>query len=65
MKTVFFGIGVAIIVAGLFLLSALLTMLLVNVVLHHYEVKTLDYGSSLAIVTLLGASGFGATQSKK
>lgn len=53
------GLGIAIVglVVGLFLLGSLLLMLLTNVVLHHYDVKTLDYGSAMAITALLSIFG--------
>lgn len=48
---------------GLFLLSALVLMLLTNVVLHHFGLTTLDFTASMAIVALLGIYG-GASRVK-
>jgi hypothetical protein len=42
-----------IIVAGLFLLSSWILMLLVNVPLAHYDAKLLDFGSAMAIDGLI------------
>jgi hypothetical protein len=44
-------------VVGLFLLSSLALMLLTNVVLHHFHLQTLDYGSSMSLVALLSMFG--------
>lgn len=46
-----------VLVAGLFLLSALINMLLVNVVLNHYHATTLNYSSALAVTALLAIVG--------
>lgn len=45
-------IGLALVI-GLFLFLGWILMLLVNVVLAHYNVQQLDYGSALAIEGLV------------
>lgn len=59
------GIVMVVIVAVLVLVSAWLIMLLVNIVLGHYDVKTLDYVSALAIALLATGLGFGSRSNSK
>lgn len=46
-----------VIVVALFLLSALITMWLVNIVLGQYDIELLNYGSAMAITALLWGLG--------
>lgn len=55
-----FILGVLAIVIALYCLSALIIMLLANVVLEHYGIKTLDFGASLAVTALLAMVTGGA-----
>lgn len=47
------GLLAVAVVVGLFLFFGWILMLLVNVVLGHYDAKLLDYGSALAIEALI------------
>lgn len=47
------GFGIGIVLVGAFLLASLVLMLLVNVVLSHYGIKTLGFQESSAIVGLI------------
>lgn len=55
--SVAFILGGIVLVAGLFLLSALINMLLVNVILHQYHATPLTYNSALAGTALLAIVG--------
>ena len=47
------GVGIGVIFVGGFFLSAWILMLLGNVVLSHFGIKTLDFTASMALVGLL------------
>lgn len=57
MKIVLFGAVVAAIVAVVIAISGLVVMLLTNVLLEHYGIKTLGYQEGVALALLLGMVG--------
>jgi hypothetical protein len=57
MKVVLFVGLVTIIVAAAIAISGLVVMLLTNVILDHYSIKTLGYQEGVALALLLGMVG--------
>jgi hypothetical protein len=60
MKLVAFVLLVAAIVVAIVLVSGFVVMLLGNILLSHYGIKTLGYQEGIALALLLGMVGGGA-----
>lgn len=58
------GMGIGVVLVGAFLLGALILMLLANVVLEHYGIKTLGFQEACAVTGLIVLFGSASNYNK-
>lgn len=64
-NTILFVLGVVGLAVGLIAFAGWTTMLLGNIVLEHYEIKTLSYKVAVALVLVVSGLGLGLNSSVK